>query len=79
MTTKTIHYNTRNGMKAGKVTEAAIGFRAVNTDFTNNDQRQGYDIFYDDQASIVAPIVKRQLTRTQWEQERLDSDNVELI
>ncbi len=79
MTTKTIHYNTRALMKTGKVAEATLGFRAVNTDFTNNDITQGLDVFYDDQASIVAPIVKRQLTKAQFEQELADERNIEII
>lgn len=53
MTTKTIHYNTESLMKTGKVTERNLGFRDLHTDFTNNNQRDGYDVFYDDQASIT--------------------------
>ncbi len=48
MTTKTIHYDTRPEMVTGKAAEATNGFRALHTDFTNNDQAQGFDVFFDD-------------------------------
>jgi len=47
MTTKTIHYNTRLLMKTGKDREANNGFRALHTDFTNNNEADGYEVFYD--------------------------------
>lgn len=35
-------------MKIEKATEASSGFRAVHTDFTNNDERQGFEVFFSD-------------------------------
>ena len=48
MTTKTIHYDSRPLMKTGKSLEANNGFRALHTDFTNNDEADGYEVFFSD-------------------------------
>lgn len=55
MTTKTIHYNTRAQMEAGKALEVSNGFRALHTDFTNNNQAQGFDVFFDDTPDPIDP------------------------
>ncbi len=78
MTTKTIHYNTRGLMQAGKVTEATNGFRALHTDFTNNNQADGFEVFYDDQASNVIPPTLRSLTQRQLLEEIALERNVNL-
>lgn len=78
MTTKTIHYDTRTQMETGKDREVDNGFRALHTDFTNNNQADGYDVFYDD-APDAPPPPKRQLTRTQFEDELADERNIELV
>jgi len=52
-------------METAKEQEVLNGFRAMNTDFTNNDQRDGYDVFYDDQGSNVIPPTLRPLTDNQ--------------
>jgi len=48
MTVKTIHYDTRAEMKIGKRREANNGFRALNTDFTNNNEADGFEVFFSD-------------------------------
>jgi len=77
MTTKTIHYATRSLMETGKEQEARNGFRAKQTNFTNNDQRDGFDIFYDNAPDIPKP--KRQLTDDQLLDEIAADRNVERI
>lgn len=77
MTTKTIHYADRTLMQNGKTLEASNGFRAVNTDFTNNDQRDGFDVFYDNRIDVIPP--KRQLTENQYIRELAAQDNVDIV
>jgi len=64
-------------MQNGKTLEASNGFRAVNTDFTNNDQRDGFDVFYDNRIDVIPP--KRQLTENQYIRELAAQDNVDIV
>lgn len=60
MATKTIHYDTRPLMKIGKRREANNGFRALHTDFTNNNEADGFEVFFSDLPSdnnVPAPTV----------------------
>jgi len=50
-------------MVIGKTLEVTNGFRSVHTDFTNNNERDGFDVFYDDAVFIQPPL--RQLTDDQ--------------
>lgn len=77
MVTKTIHYTNKSLMKAGKITEASNGFRAIHTDFTNNDENQGYDITYDNRIDL--PIPKKQMTQNDFIQQLAEEYQVELI
>jgi len=77
MTTKTIHYRTKPLMRAGKIEEARNGFRAINTDFTNNDEKNGYDVTYDNRIDV--PIPKEQMTQNEFIQRLARENNVELI
>ena len=77
MTTKTIHYDTRTLMESGKITEASNGFRATHTDFTNNNERDGFDVTYDDRIDV--PIPKTQMTQNDFILQLAQENNVELI
>jgi len=77
MTTKTIHYDTRPLMKTGKKREASNGFRSIHTNFTNNDERQGFDVDFDDTPD--APPVIRQLTERQLLDELAKERDSEII
>ena len=48
MTKEIKHYQTRDEMKIGKTTFNAQGMRSLHTDFTNNDESQGYDVTFVD-------------------------------
>ena len=77
MTTKTIHYDDRDLMRTGKLREANNGFRAMSTSFTNNDERQGYDVLYDDTPDVEP--AKRQMTRLTFVNKLAEERNVELV
>jgi len=64
-------------MEAGKITEARNGFRATHTDFTNNDERDGFEVTYDNRADV--PIPKEQLTQNDFILRLAQENNVELI
>ena len=77
MTQKIIHYANKSLMEAEKITEARLGFRAIHTDFTNNDERNGYDVTYDNRIDVATP--KEQMTQNEFIQSLARENNVELI
>jgi len=64
-------------MESGKITEASNGFRATHTDFTNNNERDGFDVTYDDRIDV--PIPKTQMTQNDFILQLAQENNVELI
>jgi len=78
LTTKTIHYDTRPLMDTGKALELTNGFRAKQTNFTNNNERDGYDVFYDNSLDPPPPP-KRQLTDDQLLDELAEDKNVQRV
>ena len=53
-------YLDRNSMKIGKRDMNVNGFRALHTDFINNDEKQGYRITFDNTLHIEPP--QREMT-----------------
>jgi len=53
------------------------GFRALHTDFINNDESQGYRVVFDNAPNIAIP--KRQLTESAFIRELATNSNIELI
>ena len=75
MTKEIKHYQTRDEMNIGKMTFIAQRMRSLHTDFTNNDESQGYDVMFvdglddpDNAPELVAQRAKEQTNRIRKEE-----------
>lgn len=65
-------------MKADKLRHARNGFRAIHTDYINNDQNQGFKVTFSNDTPPPPPP-KRRLTETAFIRELATNSDIELI
>jgi len=58
LTIITRNYLTENDMRTGKKAMSPQGFRAIHTDFINNDRNQGFRITFDDSPDVLPPQIE---------------------